>query len=74
MRFDVDSKEFVFSWRVDGTAPGGGVSEVFVPSRHYPAPFAIELTAGVASRFDAEHQLLLLSALAAGEYTLRLRP
>ena len=74
MRFDVDSKEFVLSWRVDGTAPGGGVSEVFVPSRHYPAPFAIELTSGVATRFDAEHQLLLLSAPAAGEYTLRLRP
>jgi endoglycosylceramidase len=74
MGFDFASKDFVFSWHVDGTAPGGGVTEVFIPHRHYPDPFDIELSAGVTMRFDAERQILLLAAPAAGDYTLRVRP
>jgi aryl-phospho-beta-D-glucosidase BglC (GH1 family) len=74
MRFDVETREFVFSWRVEGAAPGGGLTEVFVPLRHYPEPFDIELSDGVAMRFDVERQILLLAAPEAGLYTLRLSP
>lgn len=74
MRYDVASKEFVFSWRVEDPAPGGGVTEVFVPLRHYPQPFDVELSDGVAMRFDAEKQVLLLATTTAGEYSVRLRP
>jgi endoglycosylceramidase len=74
MRFDVDTKEFVFSWRVDGVAPGGGITEVFVPERHYPNGFDAELPAGVTLHPGPEGQIVLVVAPAAGEYTVRLRP
>lgn len=74
MRFDLETKEFVFSWRVDGAAPGGGVTEVFVPQRHYPNGFTAELPAGVTQHDGADSQIILLVAPAAGEYTVRLRP
>ena len=74
MRFDVDTKEFVFSWRVDGEAPGGGVTEVFVPERHYPNGFDADLAAGVTLHPGPDSQIVLLVAPAAGEYSLRLEP
>lgn len=74
MRFDPTTKEFVFAWRVGDAAPGGGVTELFVPRRHYPGGFNVELPAGVAVSGGADSQSVLLMARDAGEYTVRIHP
>ena len=72
MRFDPQTKEFLFSWRVDGVAPGGGVTELFVPRRHYPTRLPAELSPGVSLIVRSDNVLLV--APAPGEYTILLRP
>lgn len=74
MRFDSASKEFVFSWQVDGTAPGGGVSELFVPQRHYPNGYDADLPEGVTLHATDDPQIILLVAQATGSYTVRFVP
>ena len=73
MHFDLQSKEFVFSWRVDA-ARAGAVSELFLPYRYYPNEFAVELPTGIALRFISASQTVLVVASEAGDYTLRFRP
>jgi aryl-phospho-beta-D-glucosidase BglC (GH1 family) len=73
MSFDPDSKEFTFSWRVDAER-AGGITEVFVPLRHYPTGPNVQLPIGIEARFNAANQTVLLVTPDPGAYTLRLRP
>jgi len=70
MRFDLATKEFTFSWSVDPIQVGQ-VTELFVPSRHYPN-LTVDQPAGVAMQVG--NQALRLVASAAGDYTIRIRP
>jgi endoglycosylceramidase len=61
MRFDEESKEFTFSFRDDSEQHPADPTEIFVPAtRHYPAGFRVQVSAGDQWEFDAARQRLLL--------------
>jgi len=73
MHFDLDSKEFEFSWRVTADQ-AGKVTELFLPVRHYPTGFGVQLPAGSALQFGTADQTAYIAVDEPGEYTLRFRP
>jgi endoglycosylceramidase len=76
--FDRDRREFTLRYdsaRVDGEGrfPAGARRRVYVPGRHYPNGYRIELSGARAER-QGEETLILHSLPEASEVRLRLRP
>ncbi|HEX8054130.1 MAG TPA: cellulase family glycosylhydrolase [Thermoleophilaceae bacterium] len=76
--FDRATREFALEYRVKGPdgrrRPTYVPTEVFVPRRHYPKGYTVEVSgARVVSKKNAE-LLLLRAKLAAGKVSVRVRP
>jgi endoglycosylceramidase len=73
MQFDLQTREFTFSFRNDPEHQPPDPTEVFVPAdRHYPDGFAVEQTPGDRYVFDAERSRLLIFRGASSTHTLRI--
>lgn len=75
MSFDVDSKEFYFSFRDDEIRQPPDPTEIFVPAaRHYPHGFEVQVTAGDRWELDGMGTRVLLYRGRSAQHELRLRP
>ena len=72
--FDLDTKEFTLSFHNDDEQQPPDPSEIFVPSRHYPMGFQVDLSPGDRWEYDRDGQRLFLFRGPSAEHTLRIVP
>ncbi len=75
MRFDLDSREFSFSFRDDPERQAPDPTEIFLPvARHYPSGFSVEVTPGDRWQFEEAGSRLLIFRGPSAAHELRVTP
>ena len=74
MHFDLDTKEFSFSFRNDDEQRPPDPTEIFVPTRQYPLGFRVDIGAGDRWEYDRNGQRVLLFRGPVTEHTLHILP